>query len=237
MDIVDDPVVSTEEETVVELPTVDVSKPHPHLLMVIVTTTLAVVEEQSSNEVETLYLVTKEYLRVQHQTLNRDAAVAAFFTYYIESYRALQQSKKAIAAPEGMEVSPPDAFSYNEAALSLLDLYLLRPTDILVRRMAAQAVMSLTEIIITIQGYTEEHSAKDQLGHLSGVAIMAQSVRDYMRGIRRKENYAYMRWLREFLARATSTRDLSFMNHDEVLKDVLGQLTRRERVITLPFQS
>lgn len=223
--------IDNQEEEVPQ--TQDLLKPHPGTIIAIVTTVLLLTEkDKKANELEVLYLTIKQHLLSFNGV--RKAKIdlsSSLFAYYLEAYRALQFCKR-VAEDKTLSPQDPKILSlYNDAALSLFDLYLICPNDGLIRRLLPLSAQALNDVVTVYQSSDEDISAKEVLNTLSTIALLTQTVRSYTKGIKRRKNYPYIKWLKSFFEKAVSTKDLSFMKEDDLFKHVISQITNNESVI------
>jgi hypothetical protein len=221
-----------DEEALAELTeaeiTQDVRKADPSFLIAIVTTVLTVQDSEPSVSVpELIYITVRDYLKSSNQLNTPDNGMGLIFTYYLESYRVYYSLGTASAK------LPSDPQLHNKAALSLFDLYLQHPADGTRRKLLVMSMVALHEIAVTHQSRKSEKSMTDIMNDLSTLALLAQSIPVFVRGVRRKRNLAYITWLKTFMTDVIATDDLSFMKGDETLKKVLTQITAQKNIIKL----
>lgn len=228
------------EETISSLPVEDthpsreIFKPHPGLIAEILITALVVIDEDPKlNELEVLFTSVREFIHRTSPTDKPESVISAIFAYYIEVYRTLHSMRKR-SAGEDASADPQYLKLYNEATLSLFDLYLACPNDLTIRRTIPLAAMALNEVAVAHQSADESRPIKEVIENLSTIALISQSVREYVKGTRRRKNFEYIEWLRGFYAKLLSDHDLSFMKEDPVLKIVIPQITKSEKVIEVP---
>ena len=213
----------------------EITKVQPKLVIGILSVTLTALEDQpegsSCGEIETLYLTIKQFLwTLTKKTHNKDLT-SAIFAYYIEAYRALQYYKEFQVLVDFEDVSVRKVTLYNEAALSLFDLYLLRSSDPIVRRLLQLSAEALQQIVITHQSANEDAKAVDIISELSTVALLSQTLKDYVKGQGRHRNFSYIKWLRAFYQKILSTLDLSFIKEDSIVLDVVKQVSSSKKII------
>lgn len=215
-----------------DAPVQDVATPHPDLIMAIVSTALTVAEGQENQELEALYLTAKEFIKQQRDRSRSIDFTPALFAYYIESYRALRLYKnKQLEDPQTLNL----VRLHNDAALSVFDLYARRPFDVTVRKMLLIATRALHKVSIAYNTiHSEDRPMRELIGDLSNIALLSETIRDYVRGTRRERNYPYIAWLKTFFEQVVETPDLNFMADNPTLSDVLFQVTHRAKTVTVP---
>jgi hypothetical protein len=199
-------------------------KPHPGVLTAIVLNTHALKKDNpQANAVEVLYLVIKQTLNSAAMAIAPDLMVSTCFVYYINAYRAMIATDKD---PD----SEASCVTYDDAALSLFDLYLQCPHDVIVRRMLPMVTEALREVTVARQSASDQ-PLKESLGSLSTLALLSQTLPFYVKGRRRQKNYEYVTWLKTLFEKVMNSNDLTFMNQDEKLKAITKQIVNHNPVI------
>lgn len=215
-----------------ESPTQDVTRPHPETLKAILGITFKIItDDPSADRLEVLYLATKQTIWAKKYTESVQDLAPILFAHYLEAFRALRVLENK------QDESKADLnlmLLYNDAALSLFDLYLHRPHDQQVRKLLTLATKSLQQVAVSYHTVHTDRETMDVIGDISTVTMLSETVRDYLKGQKRIRNYDYIRWLKSFFENMIKNPDLSFMKDDVVLKSVLTQVTKRSTVIKVP---
>lgn len=214
----------------------EICKVNPGLMIGIISTMLAVMEDNHrANELELLYFTVKRFIRSQlSPSSTTDEIVSIIFTYYIEAHRtfAILRLNK-----EDTPYVPTDLENlrmYNTAALSIFDLYIQLSNDTTVRRMLMMVTETLREIVTLQQSNNEQRPVTEIIADLSSVALFSHSIKDYIKPLKRRKNFAYIRWLKTFFEKLLSQPNLEFIKEDKILKTVLTQVTNRKSVVVIP---
>jgi hypothetical protein len=226
-DIIDALADTPEEDFNPETLEQNILKPHPDLVAVIVGITSTIIEESPEVTVaEALYLAVKECVKAQHP--KPKDLTPSVFAYYLEAYSAFMLYKHNHMQTT-LTASPLKL--YNEAALSVFDLYAKWPFDKMVRAMLQMAARAFHQVSIAFHTVHNERPMAETFGDLSTIALLSQTVGEYVKGSRRSKNYAYIAWLKTFFEETLNTPDLSFMKDNPTLGAVVTQISKSVPVI------
>lgn len=216
----------TLEETTFASETVDVSEKRQFMInadlldvMKIIVNTVKLESETTSSE-SILYYTVKHVLKNPKIRPDNTSVAPAIFVYYLELY------KEAINREDEVE-------SYNLACLSLFDLFEENYNDTTLRKLLMMSGESLNEIIIQRLSAMKELTVADVLPSLTNVAVVSESIRKFTSFRYRKNNKAYINWIKQFLQRCLSDPKLTFMEEDTSVKQVIDQITKGKKQIVI----
>ncbi len=215
--------------------TKEICKVHPGLMVGIISTMLAVMQDNHrANELELLYFTVKKFIRSQlASSSTTDVIAATIFTYYIEAHRTFEILKLNKEDAPYVPTELQNLRMYNTATLSIFDLYTQLPNESTIHRMLMMATESLREVVTLQQSNNEERQVSEIIADLSSVALFSQSIKDYIKPLKRRRNFPYIRWLKTFFEKLLTQPDLKFMKEDPILKSVLSQVTNRKSVVVI----
>ena len=169
-----------------------------------------------------IYKATLEYFKQANLGIHPKDEIPTLYVFYIEVFKSFQQLF--------FDDSALDQTLYTEATLCIFNIYLKCSDEIMARRLLVFACEALHEII-TEQVARSADIKQTILNHLSTVALISYSVKEYIKGRRRPQNFPYIAWLLSFFKQAMMSNDLDFMTNNEALRDVNKQLAKRAKVI------
>lgn len=209
-------------------------KPDPDRVVIIVSSAFIVLEKNTTYSLPyILYLTTQEILKKDPSFTNDDSKVGFLFSYYLESYRLIK-----VMLTSETDITKSHLL-YNEALLSFFDLYKLKPNDILIRRLFVKSLESMHRVLISYESSERRqryrtYSFKQAIGYLSNIALISQTVKDFIKGKRRDSNLKYIEWLNHFFQKALYTDDISFIETYPHFSNVIKQITEKSLTITIP---
>lgn len=200
------------------------NKPNPFLLTSMVVSVKQIKEDMpEKHDEEIIYLTVKQYLISAKFNIRQDLLVGTIFAYYLDVYRGFMATRSDVA---------PSSHLHPDAALSLFTLYKYWPNDPIVRQLVQFSADAIHEVI-TLQQSSSDKPMRQLLSHLSNIALLTQTVSSYVKGTKRRKSYAYIAWLKTFLSKALVNDDLSFIDNDEEVKNVIKQVSLKAPFITL----
>lgn len=204
-----------------------ISRPNPKIVeMLLEVVRLSQVEDKTSSVGYLLYLTTKEFLSSPQLGVPPHQLIPTCFAYYLEAYPLLHNEGE-------MTLGEYDRLNA-QAILSLIDNYIETPKSLNVRGLAAYAIAASHEILSERISRREDVDKQVVFNRLTHVALLTAPVKDYMSGIRRDKNIPYIKWLRDFLAKAFAHPALDFIDGDLTIKEVTRQVMESSKVITVP---
>ncbi len=212
-----------------------VKKPDPDKVLIIASSTLLVLEKNVGSLTLILYLTLQEVLKQEASFKHDETKLGFVFSYYLESYRLIRASSQ----PE--EKTLQAQLLYTEALLSFFDLYFEKGQDILVRRLLAKALEAMHHVMTAYQAsdtrlQDASYSFKKSINYLSNIALITQTIKEYLKGKKRLANDAYVHWLKDFFTKALYTQDLTFIDTHPHFSQVIKQLSHKAKTISLKSQ-
>lgn len=209
----------------------DVLSPDLRVVGAIVAIALEEQSDPSQDVLSRLFLTTREFIRTQFTTANTGDISPIVFAYYLEAHRTASiYANKSKTNPVELDLMA----LYHSATLSVFDVYLKFPNNTTARKMVKLAAESFYKVSVAFHTVQTDIPTKEALSNLSTLALIAGTVKEYIKGKRRKENYQYITWLREFFVRTLKDPDLAFIKDDTVVKSVVDQLIKKRPSITIP---
>jgi hypothetical protein len=185
---------------------------------------------QQDNEAELVYITVRQAIRhTQTLTSSHSDVVPLIFTYYLEVYRAYFALKDQAQIPLD---DPRTMKLYHQAALALFDLYVSKPSDLVLRRLLTAGVIALSEVVVNFYESDESRTPEELFGDLTTMSVFTQTVSLYTRSVRRTKNLDYICWLKNFFVQALAGKLLT--SADPVLTSVFDQVNKRSKIITIP---
>lgn len=208
-------------------------KPDPDKVLIIAASVSLVLEKNGGSPTLILYFALQEILKDESSFKNAETKLGFMFSYYLETYRLI----KATSQPKDKALQ--SQLLYNEALLSFFDLYFERSQDILVRRLFVKAVEAIHQVMIAYQAsdtrlLEASYSFKKSINYLSNIALITQTIKEYLKGNKRFANDAYIHWLKDFFTKALYTQDLDFIENYPHFSKVITQISHNAKTIFIP---
>ena len=205
----------------------EISRHNPDLLNLMTALIGDTTEKEPEAKVtEVVYLTVKSVLRSPQIRPTVGSVIPAIFAYYIEAYDLHARISRSD------EIGQPFK---NEAVLGLFDLYVEDHNDHTLRRLVDMGAKAIHEVIVGKLAQIEDLKMDEVMAPLSTIALLTETVNDYIGSSRRKKNVAYIAWLRTLLEKVLDSHDLAIVETDEELKLILPQIINRAPVIQADF--
>jgi hypothetical protein len=212
-----------------------VAKLDPGFVIAMTTAVLAIQQDSPDTPVNALiYHTVKEFVKQTNGRLKPEAYIHLIFVHYLEVYRAYYAAEKVMDNPEVTPLDTQYLHLYNDAAVSIFDLYLAEPNNRVLRRLVPLAATALHDIVTAHQSANTEIDIKDLLGNVTSITLIASTIGSYVKGLRKRRNYPYIAWVKDLFTKAVATNDLSFMDTDPSIHIVCGQVAARKTIINIP---
>lgn len=200
-------------------------RPNPEITKLIVAIAMQTMDENPQDSpTDIIYLTASWMMRHTAADTKGSGKTDAIFGYYLDAYRLWNFHTTGD--------DPKNQGIYNEAALSIFDMYCRYSDQLTLRLMLPRAARALHEVVTIM---ISEQPIQEIMGNLSSMALLSQTVNSYVKAKRRKQNIPYILWLRSFFAEALTSPDLKFMEEDRVVKAVIPQVAQSKRIIQLPL--
>lgn len=169
-----------------------------------------------------VYLTTKRVLTLPELRSETESMVPAIFAYYLEAYRIIMTTSD--------ESGKTNVEYFNDAVISLFDIYLDDPGQHMPRALLKMAASTIHEVVTVVLAERRPDDAAELMGPLTDLALLTGTIGNYIDGNKRIIHVNYIRWVKDVFQKVLSTFSLDAIENDETVQKVLSQIKKNRRV-------